>query len=626
MAIKRILIYADWVGLQGPKHMGTLTATLLKGKESFAFEYSRTWLDSGFTQMLDPEFQLFSGMQYSRDEKENFGLFLDSSPDRWGKTIMERRESILTKMENRPVRKLLPSDFLLGVFDEHRMGALRFKLDENGPFLNDDRQMATPPFTSIRTLEEASKNLEEDNMDDQESLKWVNMLMAPGSSLGGARPKASVIDTTGYLWIAKFPSVNDRTNKGAWEMVVNELARKAGLDIAEGQAHKYGSNYHTFLTKRFDRTQTGGRIHFASAMTMLGCVDGESSQKSYLDLVWFLMQHGASPNKDMEELWRRIVFNICIKNTDDHLRNHGFLLTGKGWELSPAYDVNPNETGIGLTLNITEESNALDLDVALSVSELFRLDLTKAHQIIEEVKKAVRGWRKLTNQYGISRQEQERMQSAFEMALSEHEKRNQINTEPDELDRRLSKLKKELDIISTDERIQKRLNPATFFEIYDSWLSALLRRLIPVAQKFNQFFAQTRHGIFVTNIGGFNFTNEGAEDIIDRLRTDCQNSKDRINHEAHLDFSLWYMDHIHGGLKNISIQYDLKVDFLDKMYKISMDEYDELGTNKVTQAIQIPERLLHKLLTEEEIDDIAGKMGFMILNNMNHQLQLHGIK
>ena len=626
MAAKKILVYADWIDLAGPKFMGVLNATSTKGREVYMFEYSQEWLDSKLSHIIDPDIQFSAGNQHQKDWKENFGVFLDSSPDRWGKMIMSRRESIYANMEGRVKRTLLPSDYLLGVYDGHRMGALRFKLDVDGDFVSRDKSMATPPWAFIRELENASKKIEEDDLNDTETLKWINMLIAPGSSLGGARPKASIVDTDGYLWIAKFPSTNDNINKGAWEMVVNELAKKAGLNIAEGQAQKFGSRYHTFLTKRFDRIQNGGRIHFASAMTMLGCVDGDSSQKSYLDLVMFLTQNGASPKKDMEELWRRIIFNICVKNTDDHLRNHGFLLTEKGWILSPAYDVNPNEIGAALTLNISEDDNSLDLDLALSVSEYFRLEQDQAKQIIDDVKKAVSGWQKSANQYGIPRQEQERMKSAFEMHLSSHEKLKQVPKEQNELDEKLSQLKKDLDAVDPNERIQKKLNDVTFLEIFDTWLSDLLRKLIPVAQKFNGFFSETRHNIFASNLGGLNFKDEDVEDIISRLRANFQKNKERINNEVKFNFSPFYMDHIHGGLKNISIQYGLKIDFLDKMYKISMDECNEQGTDRITDAVQIPERLLHKPLTEEEIDKLAKKMGEMILNNMNYQLQLNGIK
>lgn len=241
------------------------------------------------------------------------------------------------------------------------------------------------------------------------------MLMAPGSSLGGARPKAGVLDTENNLWIAKFPSADDNKDIGVWEMVVNDLAKKAGLQIAEGMVRKFSTNYHTYLTKRFDRTAKGERIHFASAMTLLGYTDGVSSHDgvSYLEIVEFIMRHGAKVDNDLEELWRRIVFSICVSNTDDHLRNHGFLLTEDGWILSPAYDVNPVETGTGLKLNISEYDNSLNLDLAMEVAEYFRLSDKRAAEIIESVKKSVLSWRFVAEKYKISKSEQDIMANAF---------------------------------------------------------------------------------------------------------------------------------------------------------------------------------------------------------------------
>jgi serine/threonine-protein kinase HipA len=296
------------------------------------------------------------------------------------------------------------------------MGALRFKEEIERPFLNDNKKLASPLWTSLRELEYASLQLErEDVIDDPEYLKWLNMLVVPGSSLGGARPKASVLDTKNNLWIAKFPSRNDDKDMGAWEMVVNQLAINAGLNTAEAKIQKFSGNHHTYLTKRFDRTDNGERIHFTSAMTMLGYNDGNDFHDgvSYLELAEFLMQYGASVDKDLEELWRRIIFNICVTNTDDHLRNHGFLLTNSGWVLSPAYDVNAVEVGTGLKLNISENDNSLDVELALEVAEYFRLKKQRAKEIIKVVKSSVSNWKKLAQSYGIGKAEQERMRNAF---------------------------------------------------------------------------------------------------------------------------------------------------------------------------------------------------------------------
>lgn len=276
--------------------------------------------------------------------------------------------------------------------------------------------MASPPWSSIRTLEEISLRLEQVGVsDDPDYLKWLMMLVAPGSSLGGARPKASVIDSKNQLWIAKFPSKNDTFDIGAWEILVYELAVSCGIQMADCQAEKFYSDKHTFLTKRFDRLENGKRIHFASAMTLLGYTDGTdaSDGASYLELVEFIITHGCNVKADLEQLWRRVVFNICVSNSDDHLRNHGFLLTPSGWILSPAYDINPVETGVGLKLNISENNNALNLDLAIQTAPFYRLSESKALQIISEIKSHVKNWRFIANKYHISRQEQELKTRAF---------------------------------------------------------------------------------------------------------------------------------------------------------------------------------------------------------------------
>lgn len=412
---KEILVYADWSGLGKPCLMGILGATPVRGKELFSFEYADSWLRSGFSQLMDPDLQHLPGTFYPKEEKPNFGMFLDSCPDRWGRVLMQRREAILARMQKRPAKNLLESDYLLGVYDEHRMGGLRFKLNEEGPFLNDNTDFPTPPWTSLRELEEASRKYEEDDLTDSESLKWINQLIAPGSSLGGARPKASVVDPKGNLWIAKFPSTKDDKDIGAWEMVANELAKKAGLTVAEATVGQFKSKQHTFLSKRFDRTNKQERIHFASAMTLLGYTDGtdHATGVSYLNIAEFISRYGVNKENDLQELWRRIVFSICIKNTDDHLRNHGFLLNKEGWILSPAYDINPNEYGKGLCLNISDTDNSLDLNLALDVAEYFYLKNDQAKRMIAKIRKTIGSWPLLAKKFGISRSEQERMDGVF---------------------------------------------------------------------------------------------------------------------------------------------------------------------------------------------------------------------
>lgn len=413
---KEILVFADWLDIKKPMLMGSLYSEIVRGKEIFSFQYTDEWLNSKYAQIIDPELQFYKGTQYLDDKKSNFGIFLDSSPDRWGRMLMRRREAVMARLEKRSEKTFFESDYLLGVFDEYRMGGLRFKAIIDGPFLNDNREFATPLWTSLNELEQASMKIESDDIiDDPEYLKLLNMLIAPGSSLGGARPKASVSDESNNLWIAKFPSLSDERDIGGWEMVVHDLAIESGLDVADAMVKMYSNKYHTFLTKRFDRITHKKRIHFASAMTMLGYTDGTNFHEgvSYLELAEFLVANGAKVNRDLEELWKRIVFNICVTNTDDHLRNHGFILTDKGWKLSPAYDINPIENGTGLKLNISENDNSLDFDLAFDVIEYFRLDEKKALDIIKQIKSIVSNWRSVANSYNISKTEQELMAKAF---------------------------------------------------------------------------------------------------------------------------------------------------------------------------------------------------------------------
>lgn len=408
-----ILVYADWRELNEPTLMGTLSVAHTKGREVFSFTYDKKWLEKGLSQNLDPDLQLFSGPQYLSTEKKNFGIFLDSSPDRWGRVLMDRREAILAKQENRKAKNLFEEDYLLGVFDSHRMGALRFKLSPDGPFLNDNRGLASPPWTSLRELEFASLQLENNELNDEELMKWISLLLAPGASLGGARPKASVTGPNENLWIAKFPSVKDKIDIGAWEMVAADLSRTVGIQTPKSMIRKFNNDHHTFLSNRFDRHVDGSRFHFASAMTLLGHTDGVEGV-SYLDLAEFIMKNGGNVDEDLQELWKRIVFNIAVKNTDDHLRNHGFILTSSGWILSPAYDVNPVYFGKGLTLNISETDNSLDFDLAISVAHYFRIENDIAKNIVTEVRQAVRGWTGLAKKYRIPKQDQDLMAAAFE--------------------------------------------------------------------------------------------------------------------------------------------------------------------------------------------------------------------
>ena len=407
-----IYVYAHWMGMAAPELTGILSAHFAKGKKAFSFEYDKDWIKTKQQMLLDPDLQFYTGPQYPNNHKENFGIFLDSMPDTWGRTLMKRRVAQEAKAKDEKPKTLYYIDFLLGVYDESRMGALRFKTDPNGPFLDHSNANPTPPWSSIRELQHAAKALEND--DDQEAQKWLAVLMAPGSSLGGARPKANILDENKALWIAKFPSKNDTIDKAAWELLAYELALEAGINMAPCRMEKIAGSYNTFFTKRFDR-EGGERIHFASAMTMTGNSEDtiRDHTPSYLEIADFIQNKCVNITENLHQLWRRIVFNIAISNTDDHLRNHGFVMTDAGWELSPAYDINPSVDKDGLAMNIDTDNNALDYGLAKSVGAYYRLSDREMDAIIHEVLTAVSSWREVAIKLGISRGEQELMQGAF---------------------------------------------------------------------------------------------------------------------------------------------------------------------------------------------------------------------
>jgi serine/threonine-protein kinase HipA len=410
-----IEVFADWSTLNGPQRVGVLFVEPLRGKELFSFEHDPSWLGAGHLELLDPALKPLKGRQFPLKGRQCFGAFLDLAPDRWGRVLLDRREAHQARGEKRKPRRLMESDYLLGVFDGHRMGGLRLR-HPGGPFLDDDPLLASPPWTSLRELESVSLRLEEAGADRNPRYgSWLKMLIAPGKSLGGARPKAGVLDEKGRLWIAKFPSQNDDRNVGAWELVLHQLATSAGVKIAEAKAVRFASKHHTFLTLRFDREARGRRLHFASAMTMLGRADGDEGT-SYLEIAAFLIRQGAQPEIDLEELWRRMVFNVGVSNADDHLRNHGFLLEPKGWVLAPAYDLNPVASANGLTLNLSETDNAQDLDLLREVAPHFRVKKARRDELMDKVLKAIRGWRKRATALGIPRHEQEQMSEAFRIA------------------------------------------------------------------------------------------------------------------------------------------------------------------------------------------------------------------
>lgn len=414
MAMDEKIIYVyDNFSEDVPCLIGRLYVGVIKGGETYSFEYDADWLVRNKMKVsLDPQLQPFTGRQFPTG-KNIFGIFADASPDRWGRVLMNKRERIIAGKEGRKPRKLYDSDYLLGVYDETRMGGIRFKLDVDGPFLSDDKENGVPPWAYLRTLEEAARNYENDEngITDQ----WINQLIKPGSSLGGARPKATVIDTQGRLWIAKFPSKNDESDTGAWEKVVHDLAGLCGLNVPESKLEKFSKYGSTFLVRRFDRDEKR-RIHFASAMTLLGKTDGASAEDgtSYLDIVSFIKAYSSNPKADLLELWKRIVFNMAVTNTDDHLRNHAFIFGKNGWELSPLYDVNPVPYGDELSLLVDDEDNHISMELAVNTANRFGIQREVAEKIVSEIQKVVRdNWERLAKENGLSRGQIEYMRPAF---------------------------------------------------------------------------------------------------------------------------------------------------------------------------------------------------------------------
>jgi len=389
--------------------------TLAHDRGQIRFSYDNAWLKNPACFMLDPDLSLDDAPFFPKPEAGNFGIFLDSSPDRWGQTLMDRREVLEAKDEGRLARKLNAWSYLVGVQDATRQGALRFRLPGNENFLANDK-LSAPPVTSLNELEYIARELSNKRIHDLDALRrWLAVLVAPGASLGGARPKANFIDTDGALWIAKFPSRYDETDVAAWEMVTHKLARNAGVDVPPAKLKKFNSEFHTFCVKRFDRVENK-RIFYASAMTMLKKTDSENS--SYLEIAETIRNKGAKDHiaQDLEQLYRRVAFNVAVSNRDDHLRNHGFILTPQGWRLSQAFDINPNLDKSEHVLNIDDVDNRPSIETVLATAEFYGLGQRRAHEILDEVSRAIVAWRDVAQKIGLSTAEIEAMASAFNIS------------------------------------------------------------------------------------------------------------------------------------------------------------------------------------------------------------------
>ena len=420
--MKKLLVYADFDWLKEIELIGELSYESLRGSDSYAFQFNDEWLKRYGNLFISADLNNYKGLQYTQLEKDIFGCFSDALPDRWGRTLLNRREQILATEEKRPVRRLSSFDYLLGIDDSSRMGGFRFKKTPDGDFINSSNTLRIPPLTSIRELIHASREIEKSEEGNKlPDKKWLTQLVQPGSSLGGARPKASVVDTDKVLYVAKFPSRKDDYNAGLWEHFCHLLAKKAGINAASTQVISTSDKYHTLLSRRFDRTDDGRRIHFASAMTLLGLSDGTnaSTGNGYLDIVDFILQNCTEVNKNLQELYRRVAFNICIGNSDDHFRNHGFLLTAKGWTLSPAYDMNPTLNEYQ-SLLISNSSSKANLAILSDACEDYMLPQDVATKIISEVVAAVKGWKALATKLGIANSEMDLFGNTFESRIKEY--------------------------------------------------------------------------------------------------------------------------------------------------------------------------------------------------------------
>jgi serine/threonine-protein kinase HipA len=391
------------------RRVGVLRRVPARGGETVIFEYHAEWLGHAERFSLEPALQVGPGPFAPSGGQTLFGSIGDSAPDTWGRRLMQRAERRRAEAEKRPVRTLAEADYLLGVADVSRLGALRFRLEADEVFQAPVTQ-GVPGVVELGRLLGVTERI----LRDEETDEDLQLIFAPGSSLGGARPKASVIDQHGRLAIAKFPKGTDDYSIETWEAVALALAQKAGIRTAEHELLQVAGRA-VVLSRRFDR-QGEARTPFLSALSMMGLKDGE--QGSYPELVEVLNRNGARAREDAAELFRRMIFNVLTSNVDDHLRNHGFLWTGTGgWILSPAYDLNPTPVDVRarvLTTNIDLDEGTCDLGLALSVAGYFGLSDTDARQIVREVAAAASGWRGMAARLGARPAEINRMASAFE--------------------------------------------------------------------------------------------------------------------------------------------------------------------------------------------------------------------
>ena len=417
--MKKLFVFADFDWLDGPTLVGELGYESLRGSDSYSFKFDNEWLNRFGNLFLSADINNYPGQQYTQPDRDIFGCFSDALPDRWGRLLLNRREQILAREEKRPVRKLSSFDYLMGIDDFSRMGGLRFKEEINGDFINSETTLRIPPLADVRSLAAASMEVEKSEEQNQlPEMRWIQQLVHPGTSLGGARPKAGVMDSDGILYVAKFPSRNDDYDVALWEHHSHLLAKAAGVNAASTSTIQAGQKYHALLSKRFDRLPDGRRKHFASALTLLGLTDGcdAKSGNGYLDIVDFIILNCRDVNENLRQLYRRVAFNITIGNSDDHFRNHGFLLTPRGWTLSPAYDMNPTLNEYQALL-INSNTNQADLDVLLDSSDEYMIGKDEAKRIIDEVKTGVSQWKTIALRLGIAKREMEVFEQVYRRFL-----------------------------------------------------------------------------------------------------------------------------------------------------------------------------------------------------------------
>ena len=401
--MKRITVYADFDFLSTPQEIGILGYEHVRGKDHFVFEYSRQWLKQHGGILLSGDLMNVPSLQHPRGHDNVFGFVKDSFPDRWGRLLLDRRERLTAQSEGRPTRMLTNYDYLIGIEDFTRMGGIRYKEEDSDGYINASDKYLVPPIESLRALCDACHEIElAEERNELPEQRWLDQLIDPGTSLGGARPKANVVDTDGTLYVAKFPSKKDLENTELIEHFSHHLAAKAGIHVAKTRTIRISKNRDLLLSERFDRTKDGRRIHFASAMSLLGLDDGADSStgNGYLDVVDFILHGCTDVRQNLRELYRRVAFNVMFGNTDDHFRNHGFLLTPKGWTLSPAYDINPGAKSHQCLLidSYTEQS---DINALLSASENYMLERQEAAEIIEGVRAAIKDWRMIATELQI---------------------------------------------------------------------------------------------------------------------------------------------------------------------------------------------------------------------------------